>query len=160
AVPGDALHMSDESRNLETSRLWLRPITADDLDDLARLFGDPLVMRYLGTGNVRSREESSAALNDMIDHWARRGYGIWALCERHSGRFLGRCGLQFLDALGETELLYTLLRECWGRGYATEAATAALRFGLEQCGLERVVALALPEHTASLRVLAKIGMRL
>jgi ribosomal-protein-alanine N-acetyltransferase len=144
---------------LETARLRLRPITPDDEADLHRLFSDPEVMRYLSGGKVRTREESAAATAEAVAHWARHGHGIWAVIQRTTGQFVGRCGLRFLEDIGQTELLYTLGRAFWGQGLATEAGAAALAFGFERCGLERIIALALPEHVASRRVMEKLGLR-
>jgi ribosomal-protein-alanine N-acetyltransferase len=74
------------------------------------------------------------------------------------GELIGYCGLLHLGVTGRVELLYALLPGCWGRGLATEAARACLRFALEETGLERVVAGADPPNAASLRVIEKLGM--
>jgi RimJ/RimL family protein N-acetyltransferase len=145
--------------DLETTRLRLRPLGASDEDNLHRLYSDPEVVRYLGKGGVRTRAETVRALATAIEHWGQRGYGIWALTDRDSGQFVGRCGLRFLPEVGEVELLYTLLKEFWGRGLATEASRAVLDFGFGRAGLKRIIALADPENTASWRVMEKLGMR-
>jgi ribosomal-protein-alanine N-acetyltransferase len=141
----------------ETPRLRLRPFAAGDLDDLCGLFGDPEVMRYVGNG-VRTREETEASLARMAGHWPRLGFGMWALHDKETGRFVGRCGLQPLADTPEVELGYTLHRAFWGRGLAAEASAAALRHGFETVGLPRVVAIALPENAASRRVMEKAGL--
>jgi RimJ/RimL family protein N-acetyltransferase len=143
---------------LETARLRLRPITLTDEEDLFRLFSDPEVYRWIG--GPRPREASVAAVQAAMAHWRQKGHGIWVLAERATGRFVGRCGLRRLDDIGETELLYTLNKEFWGKGLATEASVAALDFAFGPAGLRRVVALALPENRASRRVMEKVGMRL
>jgi ribosomal-protein-alanine N-acetyltransferase len=143
---------------LETARLRLRPIVMTDEGDLFRIFSDPEVNRW--TGGPRPREASVTAVQVAVEHWERKGYGIWVLTDRQTGRFVGRCGLRWLDDIGETELLYTLPRELWGRGLATEASFAALDFGFGPAGLRRILALALPDNGPSRRVMEKVGMRL
>ncbi len=141
----------------ETARLRLRPFTPTDFDDLYGLYSDPEVMRYIGHG-VRTREETEQGLARMVGHWSRVGPGMWAVHEKGSGLFVGRCGLQPLLDTSEVELGYTLHRAFWGRGYATEGSRAALRFGFETVGLTRIVAIARPENTGSRRVMEKVGM--
>jgi ribosomal-protein-alanine N-acetyltransferase len=141
----------------ETARLRLRPFAADDLDELDRLFSDREVMRYIGNGWF-SREETAKLLDGMIGHWSRLGLGMWAMHDKKSGRFVGRCGIKPLADLPEIELGYTLHREFWGRGLATEASVAALRHGFETAKLSRIVAIARTENGASRRVMEKVGM--
>ena len=144
---------------LETARLRLRPFTPADADDLYRLYSDPEVMRYLGQGTVRTREQTAEALAKMLGEWARDGFGMWALLDRRDGRFLGRCGLRPLAGTPEVELGYTLFKDVWGKGLATEAAQASVGFGFERLRLPRLVAIAHPPNLASRRVMEKVGMR-
>jgi ribosomal-protein-alanine N-acetyltransferase len=83
-----------------------------------------------------------------------------AVVERASGRVIGACGLQLLEDGPEVELGYRLGRASRGHGYATEAARVWLEYGFETLGLDRIVAVAWPENTASWRVMEKCGMRL
>ncbi|MBA3322398.1 MAG: GNAT family N-acetyltransferase [Pyrinomonadaceae bacterium] len=144
---------------IETARLRLRLFTANDLDDLTHLFGDPDVMRYLGVeaGQTHSRAETQPILDSIIGGWRRRGFGRWAVIHKESGQLIGVCGLRRLD--GEIELVYMLAKEYWGRGYAREAARANLRFGFEELGLKRIVAITRRENVASQHVMQSIGMR-
>jgi ribosomal-protein-alanine N-acetyltransferase len=146
-------------RELLTSRLRLRPLCADDLDELVRLQSDPEVMRYISTGRLRSREECAAALASVLEHWERQGYGIWAMLERDTGAWAGQVGLRYHDDRREAELLYALHKEFWGRGLTTEAAEACVRYGFEVIGLPHLFAVAWPENAASRRVMEKLGMR-
>ncbi len=152
--------MDATSHELTTPRLRLRPLGPQDLDNYVSLFADPAVTRYLGSAVKRTREDHTTLLLSAVAHWQQRGYGIWAVLDRESGTFLGRCGLRFLDEVGEVELLYTFHQAFWGRGYATEAALACARFAFERTRLGRLIALADPEHLRSRRVMEKLGMRL
>jgi len=144
--------------SLETPRLVLRPFRPDDLDDLCPIFGDADVMRYVGKG-VRTRQETEETLLRMIGHWGRHGFGLWAVVDRQQARLIGRCGLCFLDHTPEVELGYTLAKPAWGKGLATEAAHASLKYGFGPLELDRIVAIARPENGASRRVMEKVGMR-
>ena len=80
------------------------------------------------------------------------------VCDRADGQVIGQSGLRFVDEVGETEILYAYSRSSWGRGLATEAGRATLDFGFEQTPLQRIVAYAVPDNTASTRVMEKLGM--
>ena len=145
---------------LRTQRLVLRRLRADDLDALAAVFGDPEVMRHVGSRRQAwTRQEMRAALDRAEAHWRERGFGPLAVVERAAGALIGEGGLQLLEDGPDIELTYTLARVFWGRGYATEAATALLGWGFEGLRLERIVGVAYPENVASQRVLEKVGMR-
>ena len=88
----------------------------------------------------------------------RTGSGLLADRRAGPGRLVGEAGLQELEAGPDVEVGYTLARAAWGRGYATEAARAVLRWGFAGLRLPRVVAVADPANRASLRVLEKLGM--
>jgi ribosomal-protein-alanine N-acetyltransferase len=134
----------------------MRPFTPADLDDLCRLYADLEVMHYIG---VRNRDETKVALAAMVDHWGEHGFGVWALTERETGRFVGRCGLRRVAEVPDVELAYTLHKEFWGKGLAAEASRAAFRFGFETVGVDRIIAFAVPDNRASTRVMEKLGMR-
>ncbi len=146
--------------SLKTERLQLRLFARDDLDALAAIYGDPAVMVFVGDGAVRDRERVRLGLEKMIALQDERGYAPWAVSERDDGALVGECGLYPLEGVGpEVELTYTFARCVWGKGYATEAGRAALDYAFTTAGLGRVIAVAHPENTASIRVLEKLGMR-
>ena len=156
---------------IETRRLRLRPMTLDDLLALARLWGDPDVMRYLPTGEPRSVEETQVELSYMVSHWHVYGFGVWAVTLKETGTFLGYCGLQHLHeepggvtakALAggtDVEVVAGLAKPYWNQGIAPEATRAALRYGFETVQLARVVVAIHPENEASRHILQKsMGM--
>jgi ribosomal-protein-alanine N-acetyltransferase len=164
---------------LETDRLVLRLLAMDDLDALAAIYGDPDVRRYFPEGTL-TYEETKEELEWFIDvYYGRYGFGLWATIDKGTGEFIGRCGLipwtilpsptgeLVLGGTGdhpvgpegsEVEVAYMLAKGSWGRGLATEAATAIVEYGFEQLGLERLICLIDSENRASLRVAQKIGM--
>jgi RimJ/RimL family protein N-acetyltransferase len=149
---------------LETERLLLREFTADDLDNLVALDGDPEVMRHVTGGRATPREEiRDDILSAFLAYHDRgAGYGFWAAIEKASGDFLGwfhfrpRPG----DPADEPELGYRLVRSAWGKGYATEGSRALVRKGFTELGVRRVVAETMVVHVASRRVMEKAGLRL
>jgi ribosomal-protein-alanine N-acetyltransferase len=144
---------------IETERLLLRPFSTADLDDWAdSIFADPDVTRYLPKRDILPHQRAERALKYVQEHWARHGFGLWAVTERTSGQFIGQGGLNYLEETGEVEVDYALAKVYWGRGIATETAQASLRFGFEVLGLERIIGLAMHENIASRRVLERTGM--
>jgi GrpB-like predicted nucleotidyltransferase (UPF0157 family)/RimJ/RimL family protein N-acetyltransferase len=144
---------------IETERLLLRPKTLDDLPFMHGLFSDPAVTRYLGDGKPRSLEKVREGLLAQLEYQRTWGFSLWLACERAGGEPVGDCGLMPLEHGGpEVEIGYRLVPAAWGRGYATEAAAATLRYGFDVAGLDEIVGIAYPENTASRRVMEKIGM--
>ena len=150
---------------LTTPRLLLRQWRDDDLDALAAIYADPEVMRYIGDGSVRDREQTAAGLAAMRREWAERGYGMFAVEVRDTGQLAGWVGLTvpaFLpEVLPTVEIGWRLGRQFWGAGIATEAARAVLRFGFVDCGLDRIVSIRHVEAKTPPpgRVMEKIGLR-
>ena len=149
--------MSDTAPRLETERLLMRPFAAGDLDDLVRMDADPEVDRYLLRG-APSRAKSKTRLDEHIAHWTTHGFGLWAVLSKASAEVIGECGLWKFPELDDVVLHYVLAKPYWGKGLATEAATAALAHGFEALGFERIATFALPANVASIRVMRKLGM--
>ena len=147
---------------LRTDRLLLRQWRDDDLDALAAIDADPLVMRWIGDGSVRDRAQTRDTLVRFQAAWASQGYGLFATEE--DGELVGWVGLAvptFLpEILPAVEIGWRLRRSDWGRGLATEAARAVLAFAFDDVGLDRVVSVCHVKNTASERVMTKLGMHL
>lgn len=145
---------------LSTGRLLLRRWRADDRAPFAALNADAEVMRHfpapMDTG-------ASDALADKLDAaLEREGWGLWALEERATGRFLGFTGIQAVGFEAHftpaVEVGWRLARDAWGRGFATEAARAATAFGFDAHGLEEIVSFTVPGNVRSRAVMARLGM--
>jgi RimJ/RimL family protein N-acetyltransferase len=150
----------DLPSELRTDRLLLRRWTEADHEPFAALNADPLVTEFLPA--ILSREESDAVIQRLEAHFERHGFGFWAV-ETEDGSCAGFVGLsvpRFEAAFTPcVEIAWRLAPEHWGRGYATEAARAALAFGFEVVGLEEILSFTVPANVASRRVMEKIGMR-
>lgn len=129
-----------------------------DFEEYARLCADEDVMRYIG-GKPYTPLEAWRHMAYMIGHWHLRGYGHWAVEEKASGRLIGRLG--FLNPQGWPgfEIGWTLGRESWGRGYATEGARRALDFAFNEMGRDHVISLIHPQNAASVKVAERLGER-
>jgi RimJ/RimL family protein N-acetyltransferase len=146
---------------LRTQRLLLRGWRAEDRDPYAAMNADAETMQFYPS--ILSRVESDARVDRAAEEWARDGYGRWAVEIPGVAPFGGYVGLMsprfeasFTPCL---EIGWRLAREHWGRGYATEAARAAIDFGFTQAGVDEIVAFTVPANTRSLRVMAKLGMK-
>jgi RimJ/RimL family protein N-acetyltransferase len=144
---------------METARLRLRPFLEGDLDGLWRITADAEVMQYIGDGHPLTREETAANLSSIIAAFRRRGFGRWALSEKATGALMGYCGLTVPAGAQGIELVYLLARGAWGRGLATEASGAVLRYAFEELGIEHVYAYTMPDNGRSRRVLERLGMK-
>ncbi len=149
---------------LETPRLLLRRWTARDVSPMADFQADPEVMCWIGTGTTRTTEETRTAIARWEEDWKTRGFGLFAVEMRETGALAGFTGLAVPTFLPEimpaVEIGWRLGRPFWGRGIATEAATAVLRFALQDVGMRKVVSIAQVGNTASERVMQKLGLAL
>jgi RimJ/RimL family protein N-acetyltransferase len=157
---------------LTTERLSLRPPREDDLADLAGLYGDPEVMRYIGSGGPWTPQRTALALKRWMSFWSDDGFGMFVVTRLDDGGLVGDVGLLAwnpetwtpgsrarIGATAVVEIGWTLTREAWGQGYATEAATAVRDWARDELGLERLISLIQPRNAASIRVAEKLGAR-
>lgn len=143
---------------LETERLTLRMWRESDFEQYAQICADPDVMRFLG-GKSLSRLEAWRHLATLVGHWHLRGYGHWAVEEKESGRLIGRIGFLNPEGWPAFELGWTLGRDFWGRGYATEGARRALLYAFKEMNKEHVISLIDPQNRSSIRVAERLGER-
>ena len=136
---------------IETSRLIVRELEPRDLDRLTAMYGDPDVMRFIGTGGALTREHAERAIERERANHAERGYGEGATVLRESGEMIGVCGLIVwpdIDGAQELEVAYLLDRPWWGQGLATEVAGAIRDYAMEVLGRDRVVSCIYPDNSA------------
>ena len=145
---------------LNTARLALRGFVDEDAPAYGAIRLHEKVVDWLPvpTPDQTPAEIASKTVRHFQECWAKDGFGPWAVCDRESGVLLGQCGLRWLDDFKGVEALWTIHPSRWGRGYASEAAAEALRFGFEQAGLKEIFAITLPTNLASRKVMEKIGM--
>jgi [ribosomal protein S5]-alanine N-acetyltransferase len=144
-------------RILETERLIIRHLRADDLDSFYEICRDPEVMKYVGDGQPLSGEQVQRWIQKSQENYATHGLGCFALENKADGRLIGYCGLINPDGT-EAEIVYVLEQRRWRQGLAGEAAKAMLDFGFAQCGLRCITASIDPDNPASIRIVEKLGM--
>lgn len=135
----------------------MREWTSEDVPRAVPIYGDAEVMRYMGNADL-TPEGVARGVARTMRRQRLHGLSFWCLTRKADGEILGHCGLQHWEGTVDVELGYVLAREHQGRGYATEAGRAAVRYGLATLGLPRVVAVALPENAPSIRVMERVGM--
>jgi [ribosomal protein S5]-alanine N-acetyltransferase len=145
---------------LETERLSLREITADDLDDLLEIWGDPEAMRLF------PRTLDRQAMREWIERNQKRyeqyDHGFWAMILRSEQRLIGDCGLVIQDVGGieELEVAYHFNKNYWRRGFAAEASRACIDYAFQRLGRRRVISMIRPENEPSRRVAERNGLRI
>lgn len=144
---------------IDTDRLLLREFTMEDAALVLDLNSDPAVTQFTGDP-VRDLAHAGEILtHTILPQYALYNHGRWAVHTKPGLEFIGWCGLKSRPERNEIDLGYRFMQSFWGKGYATEAAWASLRFGFDQLGLPRIVGRAMPQNIASWKVLEKIGMQ-
>lgn len=144
---------------LQTERLLLRPHRPEDAPFMVTLNADPAVTRYTGDAPFSGPAAAMPVIAALRAEWDAHRTGRLVVVERSTGAPVGFCGLKMEPEGGCADLGYRFLQSRWGRGYATEAGGACVRYGFEVLGLARLVARVIPENTGSVRVLQKLGFQ-
>jgi len=155
--------MDDVYPLLATARLMMRPFATDDVGALHRLWIDPGVRKFLWDDQIIPQETVVAVVEGSIDSFVNHGFGFWAICFKNETKLIGFAGLRHFTEDGgatrEVEILYGVAPAHWGKGIATEAARAVLRYGFDGLKLANIYAGADPPNAASFRVIEKLGMK-
>ncbi len=158
-IPAEGLSRAVQP-TIRTPRLVLRPLSDDDLEPFALMNADPRVMRYFPAPMTRAQSE--AQLARLAPHVAEHGFGMWAVELPGEARFIGIAGLNRASFEAPftpcVEVGWRLAAEHWGRGYATEAGRASLRYGFQALGLDEILAWTAVINAPSRRVMEKLGM--
>jgi ribosomal-protein-alanine N-acetyltransferase len=146
---------------LETERLLLRELVADDAPFMLELLNDPSYIINIADRGVRDLDGAARYLEERWrTSYAEHGFGLWVAVERVSGAATGLCGLVRRDGLDDVDIGYAFLPAFRGRGYAVEAALGVKAHARDVVGLTRLVAIVVPENVPSIRVLERLGMHL
>jgi RimJ/RimL family protein N-acetyltransferase len=147
-------------REIRTERLLLRRWTQSDCAPFAALNADPHVMEHFPS--VLTRDESDVMVGRIEAHFEQHGFGMWAVEVPDRIPFIGFVGLAVPSFEAHftpcVEVGWRLAADYWGRGYASEAARAALELGFGPLGLDEVVSFTVPENRRSRRVMERLGM--
>jgi RimJ/RimL family protein N-acetyltransferase len=144
---------------LETDRLSLRELTADDAAFIKALLNSPKFLKYVGDRNVRSDEDArDFIVNKYRASYTNNGYGLWAI-ETKDGTLVGMCGFVKRDYFDEPDIGFAFLPEHERKGYGYESAAATLTYGSETLGFNKVLAITSLDNDASVGLLEKLSFR-
>jgi RimJ/RimL family protein N-acetyltransferase len=146
-----------DALQLETPRLLLRLPRADDLDPWADMMAAAEAARFIG--GVMPRATTWRVVMMMIGAWHAQGFAMFSVVEKASGRWVGRVGPWMPEGWPGPEIGWAIVRDCWGRGYATEAAIASANWAFAHLGWTEIIHSIAPDNTASQAVARKLGSR-
>jgi RimJ/RimL family protein N-acetyltransferase len=144
---------------LETERLMLRTIDADDAAFYYELVNDPTWLEHIGDKGIRSVEGARTAIIDgPCVMQERHGHSLYVMERKSDGKPLGLCGLIKRDTLPDVDIGYAIRPEYFGHGYTFEAAEAVVTYAREVLGLKRLMGITSPANTVSIKLLGKLGL--
>jgi RimJ/RimL family protein N-acetyltransferase len=147
-------------RILETDRLLLRHMTEDDAQFFLELLNEPGWINNIGDRGIRTVEECAAYITRVyVAGYEKNGFGLYLVELKETDEPVGICGLVKRDSLENVDVGFAFKERYWRRGYAAESAAAALEYGHNTLGIERIVAITSQTNHGSARVLEKIGLK-
>ena len=150
----------DTMKILETERLTLRLQTTDDADFILELMNDPSWLEFIGDRGLRTVEDAREYIkNGAIRTYEQFGFCFYLVERKEDQSPIGICGFVKRDSLEDVDIGFAFLPQYWGKGYAYEAASATLAYGLDTLGLNRIVAITTQDNHASAKLLEKIGLK-
>lgn len=147
------------SIRIETERLILRPFELKDFEGVYEFGSNEEVNKYTGDVSIASLDAAKELIKKVWFYdYETYGYGRLATIYKPDNKLIGFAGLKYLAAIKETDIGFRFLPEYWGKGIATEASRAILEYGFKTLELNKILAFAMPENTASNKVLEKVGL--
>ncbi|MGE7691405.1 GNAT family N-acetyltransferase [Lysinibacillus sp. NPDC097214] len=145
---------------IETERLTLRLQTTDDADFILELVNDPSWLEFIGDRGVRTVEDAREYIvNGPIRMYEQSGFCFYLVERKEDQSPIGMCGFVKRESLEDVDIGFAFLPKYWGKGYAYEAASTTLAYGLDTLGLNRIVAITTQDNHASAKLLEKIGLK-
>ncbi|HLN97851.1 MAG TPA: GNAT family N-acetyltransferase [Pyrinomonadaceae bacterium] len=145
---------------IETSRLKLRSICAEDVDDFYSIYSDPEVMRYWSTPPLPDRKAAAKLIKEIHEGFSRRELLKWGITLKSEGRLIGSVTLFHPDFTHRrSEIGYALGRKYWRQGYMQETLTAVINYGFSELNLHRIEADVDPRNAASITTLERLGFQ-
>jgi ribosomal-protein-alanine N-acetyltransferase len=142
---------------VETKRLILRKFMLSDVKDYHQILKNRSVYEWLGKGAEKTEEQVKKIIKYDLDHWENHQLGTWAVILKETNELIGHCGFGMIKAHNQYELLYAFSPEFWGKGYATEAGKASLKWLKNHTSIKSIIALSYPNNQRSIHVIEKLG---
>ena len=150
----------DAVQILETERVVLRELCADDAPFILQLVNEPSWLRFIGDKGIKTIEAARNYIQKgPVEMYARFGFGLWLVELKEEHVPIGICGLIKRESLSDIDIGFAFLPAYWRKGYAFESASATMSYGKKTFGLKRLVAVMAPDNNASDRLLGKLGFR-
>ena len=143
---------------IETVRLYLRPLAEADLDSLHQIWTEPGVRQYLWDDEVIPKERTSSIIQISLASFETNGFGLWSVFLRSARAMIGFCGFWHFHEPRRLELLYGIAASRWRQGFASEVARAMIRYGFEELSFDRIEASTDAANLVSTRVMKAVGM--
>lgn len=140
-----------------TERLVMRGFEQRDFAEYKAMMSNPNVTQFLGDTKPLSATDAWRQMAIFAGHWTLRGFGVWALEERATGKFIGRAGCFEPEGWPGFEIGYVLAQPAWGNGYATEAAATALAYARNELRRTEIISIIRPLNYGSIRVATGLG---
>ncbi|WP_417596889.1 GNAT family N-acetyltransferase [Oceanospirillum sp.] len=156
-VSASEVAIQEEMPVLETERLILRAFRQPDFSAYHGMVSDTDVVRYVGQGVSLNTEQAWQSMAYLMGHWWLKGFGLWAVEEKSSGRVVGRVGLYQPEGWPGMELGWMIAKEHWRKGFAFEAAQAALAYQRTHFPQEPLISLIHSENKPSIKLAQKLG---
>jgi ribosomal-protein-alanine N-acetyltransferase len=149
--------------HIETDRLFMRDVMDEDVHGMFAMDSDAEVHAFLGNKPIATIEEAQKAIEYIKQQYIENGIGRWAVVEKKTGNFIGWSGFKLVTDVvnGRTQyydLGYRFIKKYWGKGYASETATASLNHGFAELNFKEIIGIADVAHTASNIILKKVGL--
>ena len=145
---------------LETERLRLRLISAEDAEFFVELLNEPSFLRFIGDKKVRTLDDArNYILNGPVHSYESLGFGLYLVELKESSAPMGICGLLKRDTLDDVDIGFAFLPQFWRNGYALESAKAVMVHEQKLMGLKRILAITSPDNEASIALLEDLGFR-
>lgn len=141
---------------IETDRLILRNFRLEDAKGMYDLNNDPEVLQHVPDGPFENVDAASKFIRNY-EAYDKTGMGRWTVLDKSNEHYLGWCGLRLIESIQQVDLGYRFLKKHWNKGYATEAAKAALKHGFEQLNLNAIIGRTRPDNINSIKVLNKLN---
>jgi ribosomal-protein-alanine N-acetyltransferase len=145
---------------LETERLVLRHLCANDADFMVELLNEPAFLQNIGDRGVRNRADARHYIvAGPVASYEQFGFGLYLVGLKETGVAIGICGLLKRETMQDIEIGFAFLERFWGKGYAYESGAAVMDYARMSLGLKRIAATTAPENRGSIGVLEKLGLR-
>ncbi len=143
----------------QSPHLYFREFTKNDVQPLFELNSNPNVIKYVHEPAPTLENVTDILFNSILPQYTLYKHGRWVVHLKSNDEFIGWCGLKYIKEDDEIDLGYRFKEEYWGNGYGYEAAKATIDYGFKNLKLKRIVATALPQNTASWKIMEKCGMK-